>query len=317
MIMITKIWNYILNLHIPKQIDDLELIYAQRMNFFSFALGIVFFINGFRDLYFGHTIYFVSLVGIGTVYILIFFFTKIWFKPIIWFFNLIFLLFIIFFFSSTKGFENGISLYYFVILIASIFIFNEKNTIKYNIIIYIFAFLLFMINHYFDFRIFTIENSDDIIYTKNQRAFTFIETFIGILCFGYFILSKHFRVVRLYKQTLRSEKIIIEMRKKLQADTQICVIEEVVKLAMNDDLAYVPKFKLVFPEFYTNLLTINPEMTPDEFKFCSLLKLGFTTKDVAEYNNLAIRTVQTRKSRLRKNFNIPSDIDLYKWIDEI
>ena len=53
-------------------------------------------------------------------------------------------------------------------------------------------------------------------------------------------------------------------------------------------------------------------MTPEEFKFCFLLKLGFTTKDIAEYNNLAIRTVQTRKSRLRKNFDISSEVDLYK-----
>jgi len=65
------------------------------------------------------------------------------------------------------------------------------------------------------------------------------------------------------------------------------------------------------------VISFNPEMTPDEFKFCSLLKLGFTTKDITEYNNLAIRTVQTRKSRLRKTFDISSEIDLYKWIDEV
>ncbi len=315
--MIKKSWNFILNRHIPSQIDELELIYAQRMNLFSFALGIVFYVNGIRDLLFGHTIYFSALIGIGTIYMIVFFFTKIWFKPIAWLFNLIFLLFVIFFFSTTKGFGNGLSMYYFVILIASLFIFNEKDTVKLNIIIYTIALILFIISHYYDFRIFTIEDSEHKTYTRNQRIFTFIETFIGIICFGYFILSKHFRVARLYKQTMRSEKMIIELRRKLRTDTQIYAIEEVVKLAVKDDIAYIPKFKLVFPNFYANLLSINPEMTPDEFKFCSLLKLGFTTKDIAEYNNLAIRTVQTRKSRLRKTFDISSEVDLYKWIDEV
>ncbi|MGV0966872.1 helix-turn-helix transcriptional regulator [Empedobacter falsenii] len=315
--MIKKSWNFILNRHIPSQIDELELIYAQRMNLFSFALGIVFYVNGIRDLLFGHTIYFSALIGIGTIYMIVFFFTKIWFKPIAWLFNLIFLLFVIFFFSTTKGFGNGLSMYYFVILIASLFIFNEKDTVKLNIIIYTIALILFIISHYYDFRIFTIEDSEHKTYTRNQRIFTFIETFIGIICFGYFILSKHFRVARLYKQTMRSEKMIIELRRKLRTDTQIYAIEEVVKLAVKDDIAYIPKFKLVFPNFYVNLLSINPEMTPDEFKFCSLLKLGFTTKDIAEYNNLAIRTVQTRKSRLRKTFDISSEVDLYKWIDEV
>ena len=200
---------------------------------------------------------------------------------------------------------------------ASLFIFNEKDTIIFNIIIYAITFILFMVSHYYNFNIFTIKDSEYKTYTKNQRIFTFIETFIGIICFGYFILSKHFRVTRLYKQTIRSEKMIIELRRKLRTDTQIYAIEEVVKLAVKDDIAYIPKFKLVFPNFHPNLSSINPEMTPEEFKFCFLLKLGFTTKDIAEYNNLAIRTVQTRKSRLRKNFDISSEVDLYKWIDEV
>lgn len=312
-----KTWNYIINRHIPKDIDELELIYFQRMNLFSLAISVIFFINGIRDLYFGYTIYFFVLIGLGTIYFLIFFFTKIQFNPLTWFLNLVFILFIIFFFSTTKGFENGISLYYFVILISSLFIFNEKNTVKYNIVLYMLVLILFMVSHHFDFKIFTIEKNNNDEFTKNQRIFTFLETFIGIICFAYFILSKHFKIAVLYKQTLRSENIIKELRRKNQVDSQHIIIEDIVKLAMKDDIAFIPKIKLVFPELYNNLIRINPEITPDEFKFCSLLKLGFTTKDIAEYNNLAIRTVQTRKSRLRKSFNISSDVDLYKWIDEI
>ncbi|WP_246034351.1 helix-turn-helix transcriptional regulator [Empedobacter tilapiae] len=312
-----KTWNYIINRYIPKDIDELELIYFQRMNLFSLAISVIFFINGIRDLYFGYTIYFFVLIGLGTIYFLIFFFTKIQFNPLTWFLNLVFILFIIFFFSTTKGFENGISLYYFVILISSLFIFNEKNTVKYNIVLYMLVLILFMVSHHFDFKIFTIEKNNNDEFTKNQRIFTFLETFIGIICFAYFILSKHFKIAVLYKQTLRSENIIKELRRKNQVDSQHIIIEDIVKLAMKDDIAFIPKIKLVFPELYNNLIRINPEITPDEFKFCSLLKLGFTTKDIAEYNNLAIRTVQTRKSRLRKSFNISSDVDLYKWIDEI
>ncbi|WP_314244421.1 diguanylate cyclase [Empedobacter tilapiae] len=312
-----KTWNYIINRHIPKDIDELELIYFQRINLFSLAISVIFFINGIRDLYFGYTIYFFVLIGLGTIYFLIFFFTKIQFNPLTWFLNLVFILFIIFFFSTTKGFENGISLYYFVILISSLFIFNEKNTVKYNIVLYMLVLILFMVSHHFDFKIFTIEKNNNDEFTKNQRIFTFLETFIGIICFAYFILSKHFKIAVLYKQTLRSENIIKELRRKNQVDSQHIIIEDIVKLAMKDDIAFIPKIKLVFPELYNNLIRINPEITPDEFKFCSLLKLGFTTKDIAEYNNLAIRTVQTRKSRLRKSFNISSDVDLYKWIDEI
>ncbi|WP_185194893.1 helix-turn-helix transcriptional regulator [Chryseobacterium antibioticum] len=66
-----------------------------------------------------------------------------------------------------------------------------------------------------------------------------------------------------------------------------------------------------------NLLEMNSSMTSDEFKLCALLKLGFTTKDIAEYNHISVRTVQARKSRLRKSFGISADIDLYNWIDTL
>ncbi|WP_313101109.1 hypothetical protein [Epilithonimonas sp.] len=45
-----------------------------------------------------------------------------------------------------------------------------------------------------------------------------------------------------------------------------------------------------------------------------MLKLNFTTKEIANYNNISVRSVETRKNRLRKLMNIPSDLDLNKWM---
>ena len=93
--------------------------------------------------------------------------------------------------------------------------------------------------------------------------------------------------------------------------------EDIVKLAIDNDAAFIPLFKQNFPYFYDNLKSFNKQMTGEEFKFCALLKLGFTTKDIAEYNHFTVRTVQTKKNRLRKSFNIPSEKDLYAWIDGV
>ena len=93
-------------------------------------------------------------------------------------------------------------------------------------------------------------------------------------------------------------------------------VQELVELAKEDDAAFTVVFREVFPSFYSNLHRINPDMTPEEFKLCAHLKLGFTTKDIANYNHLAVRTVQTKKSRLRKSFAIPPQEDLYIWISK-
>ena len=121
--------------------------------------------------------------------------------------------------------------------------------------------------------------------------------------------SASIRLVRRCRTWTKSE-----LKKKLNGVFQVN-IEDVVKLAMNNGVTFIPVFRQFFPFFYDNLLEVNPNMNNEEFKLCALLKLGFTTKDIAEYNHLAVRTVQGRKNRLRKSFNIPSDTDLYIWIE--
>ncbi|WP_228384380.1 helix-turn-helix transcriptional regulator [Chryseobacterium soli] len=223
---------------------------------------------------------------------------------------------LVFFFSSTSGFENGLSLYYFLLFTASLFIFNTRKTSKYIIIVFVTAFVLFLISHYYDFRIFSIGKAGNLEFLKNQRLVTFIIVFSGLSILGYFIILKHFIVLELYQKVLRSEKIISDMRAKLNRKDDMD-LENLVKLAMNDDIAFIPKIKSSFPNLYDNLMEINPDITSEEFKLCALLKLGFTTKDIAEYNHISVRTVQTRKSRLRKSFGISADTDLYKWIDTL
>ena len=201
-------------------------------------------------------------------------------------------------------------------MLASLFIFNTKKTVGYNAIVYGTVLILYSISHYYDFRIFTIEGADSVLFSENQRLITFLQVFLGVTILGYFIVAKQFKIVKLYQQALRSENIIAEMRAKINNKDQMD-LEGLVKLAMNDDIAFIPKIKYAFPDLYDHLIHINPEMTTDEFKLCALLKLGFTTKDIAEYNHLSVRTIQTRKSRLRKSFGIDAEVDLYKWIDNV
>ncbi|MDQ0064391.1 helix-turn-helix transcriptional regulator [Chryseobacterium lathyri] len=153
-------------------------------------------------------------------------------------------------------------------------------------------------------------------FPENQRLITFIVVLTCFAVVGYYILLNHFTVLELYQKVLRGEKIINNLRAKLNRKDDMD-LENLVKLAMNDDIAFIPKIKSSFPELYDNLQQINPEITSEEFKLCALLKLGFTTKDIAEYNHIAVRTVQTRKSRLRKSFAVPAETDLYKWIDTL
>ncbi|WP_288441591.1 diguanylate cyclase [uncultured Chryseobacterium sp.] len=316
LVMLRKILNYIKDLHIDPDTDMLKRIDAQRLNLFAFSIGVVLLLSGLRDLLFGFKAFFGGLFVLGGIFLLLFFFTKARQNILICFTVIELSMILVFYFSSTSGFENGLSLYYFLLLNTSLFVFNTRENSKYIVVVFATAFILFLISHYYDFRIFRVAGTENLEFSKNQRFFTFINVFVWFGILGYFILSKHFMILKLYQKVLHGEKIMAGMREKLNRKDDID-LENLVKFAMNDDIAFIPKMKSSFPNLYDSLTEINPDITADEFKLCALLKLGLTTKDIAEYNCISVRTVQTRKSRLRKSFRISSDTDLYKWIDTL
>ncbi|WP_333886084.1 hypothetical protein [Sphingobacterium siyangense] len=52
-----------------------------------------------------------------------------------------------------------------------------------------------------------------------------------------------------------------------------------------------------------------PNLRSTELEFCAMVFLNFSTKNISEYTFVTIRAVQVRKNRLRKKFDIPSDVD--------
>ena len=312
--MLKKYWNYISNRHITGEMNKLEVIQAKVVNQFTFLISVFFIIDSVRDWTFDLLINFYILFTIGCLLLLSFFFEKIRFNSSVIFITCLIIIVLVFYYSSKEGFDNGLTFYYFPILTGVLLVLNKKKDINLIIAIYSVVFIFFCISHIYDFRLIRDGKPSNIYLIKNVRITTFIQAFALLILTGYFMISKHNKLVRLYQQTIKSEMIISELRKKLSGTSHIN-IEDVVKLAMENEVAFIPAFRQFFPDFYNNLMEINPNMTNEEFRFCALLKLGFTTKDIAEYTHLTVRTVQTKKSRLRKSFNIPSETDLYVWID--
>lgn len=91
-------------------------------------------------------------------------------------------------------------------------------------------------------------------------------------------------------------------------------VEEVVQLAVHDDPSFIMKFKELHFDFYSNLQSEFPHLTMSDMKFLAFVKLNFSNKEIAEYAHMSIRTVESKKYRLRKKMGINSDTDFNKWI---
>ncbi|MGG1923621.1 hypothetical protein AB1278_17530 [Chryseobacterium sp. NRRL B-14798] len=113
------------------------------------------------------------------------------------------------------------------------------------------------------------------------------------------------------KRTITGEanKIVVIVEKKSNLS-----VNEIVEHAINGDPVFILKFREYYPEFY-NTLTFNySELTLNDMKFIAYVKLKFSNKEIAQYGNMSIRTVESKKYRLRKKLKLPADTDFNQWI---
>lgn len=94
-------------------------------------------------------------------------------------------------------------------------------------------------------------------------------------------------------------------------------LQEVTELAKRNDSSFLLKFKELFPEFIKSLLAINPDLENSELAFCAMLKLRFSSKEIADYTFVQHKSVQQKKYRIRKRLNIPGETDIYEFFENL
>ena len=146
-------------------------------------------------------------------------------------------------------------------------------------------------------------------------------TITGLLSFLLMIIlyfnkkSKHKNIEKISqvnKLLQKKEEETHQLKQKVNES-----FEEVVQLAKENNSEFLTRFQEVYPDFIENLLEIKPNLISSELRFCAMLFLNFTTKDIAKYTFTSPKTVQNRKNSIRKKFNIPSNEDLYLWFNNL
>ena len=163
--------------------------------------------------------------------------------------------------------------------------------------------------------------SKNIIETEKVSWYKSLYFIIGGIVL-FFIVKMYFMVKyfkRFRKERLKRVKTkinLIAREKELdQLESKVNdAFAEVLELAKCNDSSFLSRFKEVYPDFYYKLNITYPEMTSGQLKFCALLKLNFSTKEIAQCSHISVRSVEMKKSRLRKQLNISSDVDLNNWM---
>lgn len=75
------------------------------------------------------------------------------------------------------------------------------------------------------------------------------------------------------------------------------------------------RFRDVQAKFYRSLLRKHPDLTKNEVRLCSFVKLQLTTKEIAALTKKSIGSVNVAKHRLKKKLKLPEDQTLYAYIN--
>lgn len=88
---------------------------------------------------------------------------------------------------------------------------------------------------------------------------------------------------------------------------------ELIELAKNNDTTFLKRFQEIYPEPSQRLLQKHPNLSNSELILSAMIFLNFTSKEIATYTFVEHRSVQTKKSRLRKKLDLPAGANLEQY----
>ena len=76
-------------------------------------------------------------------------------------------------------------------------------------------------------------------------------------------------------------------------------------------------FEDVYPGFFKSLIRHSSKLTQNDLRFCAYLKMNQSTDEIAKLTSTSIRTVESKKYRVKKKFKIGNDQSLTGFIHSI
>ena len=95
--------------------------------------------------------------------------------------------------------------------------------------------------------------------------------------------------------------------------------QRIKDLLRNENLndRFEKHFEDVYPGFFKLLFKHSSKLTQNDLRFCAYLKMNQSTDEIARLTSISIRTVESKKYRLKKKFKIQKDESLTNFIHRI
>jgi hypothetical protein len=233
-------------------------------------------------------------------------------------FNLIFassiLFSIVLFFYMIYLRMNLIVLFFFPKLFAVGSFLNFKPDFKKLIVVLLFDLVLIVLYFATDIHISgnLITNQDFILFS----TLIYVIFFIALTILGIFIIYKKtellFHFHSLYQQTF---EIVDDndFNDNIDIDHQ----NEIKDLIKSDYSLFYDKFKEYYPVFVSKIEKLYSNFVLEEMKVIALLYLNYSTKEISTITDSTLRSIESKKYRIRKKLHISSDKDINMFLHNL
>jgi DNA-binding CsgD family transcriptional regulator len=138
------------------------------------------------------------------------------------------------------------------------------------------------------------------------------------------LASATMHLVQKGKMMLKLQDELNKLLRKYQTTPQLHrEIQRILNIVANDNQLdedwrqFAYHFDQVYIDFQKRLQALYPQLSPNDLKLCSYLRMNLTSKEIASLMNISLRGVEASRYRLRKKLNLPTEANLIEYIMRI
>lgn len=160
------------------------------------------------------------------------------------------------------------------------------------------------------------KSEQEIIKLKNERLITEMELMNSALA------STSMHLVQKQELITKIKHDLSKLNTNIPSDENLYNLRKIIRLLSSEEKTgegweqFSIYFNKVHANFLEDLKSVYANMTPNDLKLAAYLKLGLSTKEIAELMKISPRGVEISRYRLRKKLQIPGEISLFDFLSD-
>ena len=147
--------------------------------------------------------------------------------------------------------------------------------------------------------------------------------FIGFTYFIALLIKRNLKKTsELESQLIANKKELSEVSKKLETKldkTDLLGIFKLLESSFNKEEwpIFKSRFEELSPNFLSQLNKNHPDLSKSEIRLLTLIRIGFTQKEIAEVLSIAPDSAKKAKQRVRKKLGLARSLNLAEYLSSL